>query len=144
MKKHFIEIISILLLCCMAFSFTACGNDNDNNSSNSSNGQGDNSNNHSSDKKVKLLGDIIPEPSMSYDIINGSDESVYLEVENATESDFRAYVESCEPYGFEGYIQSATVPDLYFREYNAENYFLEIRFNEDEQNFSVYISTPSK
>ncbi len=142
MKKHLFKIVAVLLLCCIAFSFTACGDDN--NSSNSSSEETNNSNNSSSNKKVKLLGDIIPEPSMSYDIINGSDESVYLEVENATESDFRAYVESCEPYGFEGYIQSATVPDLYFREYNAENYFLEIRFNEDEQNFSVYIRTPSK
>ena len=35
--------------------------------------------------KIKLLGDIIPRPSVDYDVINSSDDSVYLEVKNATE-----------------------------------------------------------
>lgn len=94
--------------------------------------------------KTKLLGNIIPAPKMKYDVINGSDESVYLKVNNATESDFRAYVASCEPYGFDGYIKSANFPDYYFMEYNEDNYFLEIRYYEEEQYFSVYVRVPSQ
>ena len=94
--------------------------------------------------KIKLLGNIIPRPSMKYDVIISSDESVSLEVNNATEDDFRAYVDTCRPYGFDGEIKSATSPDLYYSEYNEDEYFLQIFFYEEEQKFSVYIRIPSK
>ena len=128
MKKFIILLLAVLMM----VSVVACRE-----------GDASNSGNNSSNK-VKLLGDIIPKPDMDYDVINGSDESVYLEVKNATERDFRDYVESCESYGFDGYIKSATFPDLYFMEYNDDNYFLEVRFMEDEQEFSVYVRIPSE
>ena len=91
---------------------------------------------------TSLLGNKIPRPSMAYDVITSSKDSVYLEVKNATEQDFRQYVDSCRAYGFDGEIMSATVPDLYYREYNADNYFLEVRYMKAEQEFSVYICAP--
>ena len=97
-----------------------------------------------SEQSVKLLGDIIPEPAMQFDIINGSSEYVYLEVKNATEDDFRSYVESCKPYGFDGYIKSAESPDFYFKENNADGYLVEVRYEKDDQKYTVYVSPPLK
>ena len=143
MKKQTVaKIVALLAFCCIAFSFSACSEDNTDNTTNSSYEQTGGNGSSSFAPKIKLLGDIIPAPTMEYDIINGSDESVYLEVENATESDFRAYVETCKPYGFDGYIKSATSPDLYYMEYNNENYYLEVFFYEENQKFSVYIRIP--
>ncbi len=137
MKEKIKKIVALLSICCLFFSIVACEKDKPNSTNSSSNGT------NSSITKEKLLGDIIPEPSIDYDIINASEESVYLEVSNASENDFRNYVESCKPYGFDGYIKSATMPDLYFMEYNDENYYLEVRFEEEEQEFSVYIRCPN-
>ena len=143
MKKQTVaKIVALLTFSCIAINFSACNKDNIDNSTNSSYEQTDGNDSSSSTTKIKLLGDIIPAPTMKYDIINGSDESVYLEVENVTESDFRAYVETCKPYGFDGYIKSATSPDLYYMEYNSENYYLEVFFYEENQKFSVYVRTP--
>ena len=133
MKKA-ITLFVLLMLCFCAFS---CTQEN--------NGELDNENNNGiiSTDKIKLLGDIIPRPALKYDVINSSDESVYLEVKNATETDFRNYVDSCRSYGFDGEIMSAEFPDYYYREYNGENYFLEVRFMEKDQEFSIYIRKPT-
>ena len=131
------KLISLLLTLLIFFSIVGCANENNSNDPTS------NSQTNSS-TKIKLLGNIIPRPSIDYEVINSSDDSVYLEVKNATEEDFRQYVDSCRVYGFDGEIMSATMPDLYYREYNADNYFLEVRFMEDEQEFSIYIRTPTK
>ena len=128
MKKTIFLILALLV----ATSFTACSSGNPNNNSNPTP-----THSSSSSSKIKLLGDIIPLPKMNYDVINASDEYVYLEVENASENDFRSYVESCKPYGFDGYILSATVPEFYFREYNSDGYFIEVRF--ENQGFSVFV-----
>ena len=131
------KLITLLLTLLLFFATVGCANENNSNDP-SSNTQINNS------TKIKLLGNIIPRPSVDYDVINSSDDSVYLEVKNATEEDFREYIDSCRSYGFDGEIMSATMPDLYYREYNADNYFLEVRFMEDEQEFSIYIRTPTK
>ena len=131
------KLIPLLLTLLFCFTIVGCANKNNSNDP-SSNTETNNS------TKIKLLGDIIPRPSVDYNVINSSDDSVYLEVKNATEEDFREYVDSCRSYGFDGEIMSATMPDLYYREYNTDNYFLEVRFMEDEQEFSIYIRTPTK
>ena len=131
------KLITLLLTLLLCFTVVGCANENNSNDP-SLNTQTNNS------TKIKLLGDIIPRPSIDYDVINSSDDSVYLEVKNATEEDFREYVDSCRSYGFDGEIMSATMPDLYYREYNTDDYFLEVRFMEDEQEFSIYICTPTK
>ena len=119
------KFIYLLLTLVFSLAIVGCSNSNKNNSS-----------------ATNLLGNIIPRPSIDYDIINSSNDSVYLEVKNATEEDFRNYIDSCRSYGFDGEIMSATMPDLYYREYNDDNYFLEVRFMEEEQEFSIYVSAP--
>ncbi|MBQ7923925.1 MAG: hypothetical protein IJ329_01310 [Clostridia bacterium] len=140
MKKRLAtKLMALLSFCCIPLSLMAC----DDSTKNNSNGSSSNSTSNSNSSSTKLLGDIIPEPKMDYDIRHADNEWVSLEVENADESDFRSYVDSCRPYGFDGYIQSATSPDLYYMEYNEEDYYLEVFFYEDEQSFSVYVRVPN-
>ena len=125
------KVLSLTLVLLICFFMTACS-------------QGSNEEKSTPASTIKLLGEVIPKPSMDYDVINSSKESIYLTVSNASENDFRSYVDSCKTYGFDGEIKSATVPDLYFREYNSENYFLEIRFTEADQEFSIYVNKSKK
>ncbi len=147
------KIVALILILLMSMCFFACTKSEDdlsdinnvtNNSINDNTISSKNDSPSTNNNKIKLLGNIIPRPTLDYDVINSSYESVYLTVENASEDDFRAYVNSCRSYGFDGEIKSATVPDLYYREYNDENYFLEVRFMEEEQEFSVFVQTPNK
>lgn len=139
------KIILFFMVMLLAFSFVACESkdklDNDTNNTEITNRNSDEETKTTT--KVKLLGDIAPKPSKKYDIINTSEDNIYLVVKNANEDDFRDYVESCQDYGFDGYIKSATTPTLYFREYNEEDYYLEVNFYEDDGKFSVYIKAPN-
>ena len=78
---------------------------------------------------------------MPYDI-KASSSYIIAQVHNITEDDFLEYVNSCRDYGFDGTVESATSPTLYYMEYNSEGYYLEVFYYESEEYFSIYISPP--
>ncbi len=93
------------------------------------------------EKAGKGCGAYIPEPIWEYEI-NASSTYISAEVHNITESDFYSYANTCIDRGFDGEIGAATSPDLYLMAYNAERYYLEVMYYEDESYFSIYIRPP--
>ncbi len=85
------------------------------------------------------VGEYIPEPNVEYELL-ASENYLCFEVHHINESDFYNYVNKCKAKGFEGILETATSPDIYFMAEHEDGLKLEVFFYEDESYYYVYAS----
>lgn len=89
-----------------------------------------------------VLGDVVPEPHVSFgEVMSNSENYMSVYIYKTTQDKFDKYVEACKD---DGYTVDADESEIAYYAFNAEGYKLSLYFYENDEKMSISVDAPEQ